>query len=148
MLKQGSIADIKNGVILRVDSHVVVTMRFYPRFLRKELRDEFICELAPVKELLHDFNSAQKRLGNHNPAFGAVDYEQRFQLSASALAHLQRLAELSAMKDVYLICICTLGDRCHREMLLLLAEQLFDCSIGDVFNSYPVFMQRLPEFQD
>src|SRR6185369_9291583 len=102
MLKQGSVADVKSGRIERDKSYIVITMRFYPRFLRKEFRDEFLCELAPVTELLHDFNSAQKRLGNHNQAFPEVSYESRFDLTQKGLDHLKRLSELSKKKDVYL----------------------------------------------
>lgn len=145
MLKQGSVADIKKELLRRDNAHIAVTMRFYPRFLRKELRDEFISELAPAKELLREFNEAQKRLGDHNSSFAAVDYESRFELSASAVARLKHLAELSATKDVYLVCICAHGARCHREMLMLMAEQIFGCQIGEVFHSYPIFKQRVPD---
>ena len=147
MLTQGSITDAKNESIPRNGSYLVVTMRFYPRFLKREKRDEFACELAPVKELLHDFNSAQKRLGDHNPAFAEVDYENRFHLSKDGFESLQRLADLSNDKDVYLLCVCKLGDRCHREMLMLLAQHLFQCDIGKVFHKYPTFEGRLEEFK-
>lgn len=146
MLKQGSVADVKNGVIPRDESYIVITMRFYPRFLKREFRDEFVCDLAPQKELLKEFNDAQRRLGNHNISFAEVDYEHRLYLSPAAVAHLRRLSELSVKKDVYLICICETGERCHREMLMLLAEQAFACRIGDVFHTYPIFMRRIPEF--
>jgi uncharacterized protein YeaO (DUF488 family) len=147
MLKQASLGDIKRELIPRETSHLVVAMRYYPRFLKKELRDEFICALAPVKELLHDFNAAQRRLGNHNQAFPEVDYERRFDLSEAGLNHLKRLASLSKAKDVYLVCICDMGQRCHREMLLLLAKELYACHIGEVFHSYPHFMARSEEFR-
>jgi uncharacterized protein YeaO (DUF488 family) len=120
-------------------------MRFYPRFLRKELRDEFLAVLAPKKELLHDFNAAQKRLGNHNDSFAEVDYEQRFELSPKGLAELTRLAEMSKEKDVYLLCVCNLGDRCHREILMLFAHKLYGTPIDKVFHTYPIVMSRLPE---
>lgn len=147
MLKQGSVADVKRGALRRQDGYIAITMRYYPRFLRKELRDEFISDLAPAKELLSDFNRAQKKLGAHNPAFAETDYENRIELSASGLSHLERLAELSRSKDVYLLCICELGEKCHREMLLLLARKLFHCEIGTVCHAYPDFMKRLPEFK-
>jgi len=146
MLKQTSVAEIKRGAFPRDRSHLVITMRYYPRFLRKELRDEFIPELAPRKELLTDFNAAQKRLGDHNGSFAAVTYEERFQLTPDGVAHLKRLADLSATKDVYLACICAVGERCHREILMLIAHDMFGCAIGDVYHEYPIIMKRLPEF--
>lgn len=143
MLTQASVAQVKSGEFPRQKSHIVITMRFYPRFLRKELRDEFVSDLAPVKELLHDFNAAQKRLGSHNPAFAEVDYESRFQLTARGREHLRRLSEMSKEKDVYLVCICDIGERCHREILMLVANKLFECNIGMVHHTYPVIMKRL-----
>lgn len=142
MLTQASIAQYKSGSLKSPDNHLVITMRFYPRFLRSELRDEFISELAPAKELLRDFNEAQKRVG-HNGAFAEVDYENRFRLDESALQHLERLAKLSATKDVYLACICDMGEMCHREILMLAANELFNCEIGHVYHSYPTFMKRV-----
>jgi len=143
MLKQASISQVKNQEFDRDRSHIVITMRFYPRFLKKELRDEFICDLAPVKELLHDFNAAQKKSGDHNSAFADVDYNRRFELTEKGMNHLRRLSEISKEKDVYIVCICDIGERCHREILLLAAEKLFRCKIGKVFHTYPDFMSRL-----
>jgi uncharacterized protein YeaO (DUF488 family) len=145
MLKQAAVSEVKDCSIPRKGSHIVITMRFYPRFLKKELRDEFVCDLAPVKELLHDFNQAQKKLGDHNPSFAQVDYENRFDLSESGMEHLKRLSDLSKNKDVYLVCICGPGERCHREMLMLMAQHLYHCKIGKVFHSYPDFMKRVPK---
>jgi uncharacterized protein YeaO (DUF488 family) len=147
VLKQASIAQVKDKDIPREKTRIVIAMRFYPRFLRKELRDEFVCELAPEKQLLHEFNAAQKRLCDHNPAFAAVDYEHRFKLSPLGREHLTRLAQLSAENDVYLVCICALGGMCHREMLMLMAQKLYGSEIGEVFHAYPDFMKRLPALQ-
>ncbi len=142
MLKQASIAQIKKNELPRDNSHIVIAMRYHPRFLKKELRDEFIAELAPDRDLLREFNDAQKRLGDHNSAFAEVDYNCRFELSQSAWDHLKRLSELSDSKDVYLACICAMGERCHREILLLISERHYGCRIGDVFHDYPEFMDR------
>ena len=147
MLDQASVQQVKEGVFPRDVSHIVITMRFYPRFLKKQLRDEFICDLAPVKELLHDFNSAQKRLGDHNSAFKEIDYENRFQLSESGYAHLKRLSNLSIRKNVYLTCLCRAGEKCHREMLLLISKELFGAKIGAIFHSYPDIVRRMDEFR-
>jgi uncharacterized protein YeaO (DUF488 family) len=147
VLKQASVSDIKAGRLSRDDGHIAITMRFYPRFLRKELRDEFIAEMAPDKELLHDFNAAQKKLGEHNGAFAESDYQNRFQISDKGLAHLERLSEMSKHKDVYLLCVCKVGEMCHREILMLLAQKLFHCKIGEVYHDYPVVMSRIKEFQ-
>src|SRR5205085_666184 len=92
-LKQASVAQVKKSDIPRADAHIVITMRFYPRFLKKELRDDFSCELAPTKELLHDFNAAQEKLGNHNLAFDESNYENRFELSAKGLELLKSYSQ-------------------------------------------------------
>ncbi len=147
MLTQTSVAEIKNGNIPREKSHIVITMRFYPRFLRKEMRDEFCCDLAPTKDLLTKFNAAQKKLGNHNDAFAEVDYENIFNMTPAGYEHLRRLSKLSHDKDVYLVCICAAGERCHREMLMLLGNSLYGAPIGKVFHKYPDIMKRMPEFR-
>jgi uncharacterized protein YeaO (DUF488 family) len=145
VLKQGTVPDIKRGSLSRSDGYLAITMRFYPRFLRKELRDEFVADMAPRKELLKDFNAAAKRLGDHNQAFPEVDYENRFEMSAKGFAALQRLSDLSKTKDVYLICVCKMGDRCHREILMLIAHELYGTKIDKVFHDYPDVMRRLSE---
>ncbi len=142
-LKQASVAQVKNGEIPRDNAHIVITMRFYPRFLKKELRDDFSCELAPPKELLHDFNAAQQKLGNHNLAFDESDYQNRFELSAKGLDLLRQYSQLSKDKDVYFVCVCDMGEMCHREILMLLGQKLYGAKIGEVFHSYATIMRRL-----
>ncbi|HEY9790401.1 MAG TPA: DUF488 family protein [Candidatus Obscuribacterales bacterium] len=143
VLKQASIAQVKHAALERDNAHIVITMRFYPRFLKKELRDDFQCELAPPKELLHDFNEAQTKLKDHNLAFDESEYEQRFDLSAKGVGLLQSYSQMSKEKDVYFVCICEIGQMCHREILLLMAKRLYRVEIGEVFNSYPTIMGRL-----
>jgi uncharacterized protein YeaO (DUF488 family) len=146
-LKQASIAQVKDGAIARDNAHIVITMRFYPRFLKKELRDDFQCELAPPKELLHDFNEAQTKLNNHNLAFEESSYEKRFDLSAKGIGLLQSYSQMSKDKDVYFVCVCELGEMCHREILLLMAKRLYGARIGEVFNSYSTIASRLESGQ-
>jgi len=143
MLKQAAVKEVKRGTLSRDDGYIVITMRYYPRFLRKELRDEFLADMAPKKELLDDFNAAQKRLGTHNEAFPAVDYEGRFEMGPRGWQHLERLAEMSKKQDVYLLCVCNVGDMCHREILMLLAQKFFDCPIDKVFHPYAKVLKRV-----
>lgn len=143
MLKQASISQIKHEEIPRKNSHIVIAMRYYPRFVRKELRDEFLCCLAPEKQLLKEFNEARKQLDDHDSAFAAVDYNSRFTLGDEAMEHLERLAGVSHGSDVYLACICKVGEMCHREILLLTAKHYFSCPVGDVYHRYPEFMNKL-----
>lgn len=143
MLHQASIAQVKNEEIPRNNSHIVIAMRFYPRFLKKELRDEFVCDLAPEKQLLKEFNDAQKQLNNHNAAFAHVDYNSRFSLNEKGMEHLKRLAHAGRFTNVYFACICAMGEMCHREILMLAAKHYFDSEIDQVFHSYPEFMDKL-----
>lgn len=143
MLRQASLSEVKSGKIPRNRSQIVITMRFYPRFLRKELRDDFVSDLAPEKTLLHEFNAASKRIGNHNRAFDEVSYLKRFQLNQRGLDSLQKYSEMSAHKDVYFVCICPPGEMCHREMLMLMGNHLFGAEIGKIHNDYSLFLERL-----
>jgi len=146
MLKKGSISDLRSGIVSRENSYIVVTMNHYPRGISKKLIDEYIHVLAPTTELLDDFHAAKKKLnGNHNAAFQAVKYEQRFTLSAEAIPHLRRLAELSATKDVTILCQCASDQRFHRELLLLVAKKWYGAQTELRKFSYPEFEKRIPD---
>jgi uncharacterized protein YeaO (DUF488 family) len=123
MLKQGSVSQLRSGELSRKDGYIVVAMRFYPRGLKKELRDEYRSDLAPSLKLFQDFKKFEKKVG-HDAAFEAANYRSRFELTPEGEANLKRLTELSRDKDVYLICQCEIGQRCHRELLLNLARKL------------------------
>jgi uncharacterized protein YeaO (DUF488 family) len=138
MLRQASVSQIRKGEITRDDGYVVITMRFYPRGLRKELRDEYRGELAPEKGLFKEFKRHQAAEG-HDEAFRLSRYERRFALGPDALAHLKRLSELARKTDVFLVCQCAVGERCHRELLLLMARKRFNAPVDRVFHRYPDF---------
>ena len=116
-------------------------MCFYPRGLRRELRDEYLRCLAPDPVLFKDWQRHEK-LHGHEAAFTHSHYEDRFTLSEPALAALGRLAGLSRQRDVYLVCQCAVGERCHREILLLLAKGEFGAETGEVFHAYPRYFAR------
>ena len=152
MLRKGSIADVKQGVINRQRGHIVVAMCHYPRGMSKSLIDEYVKTLAPRPELLKDFLAAKRKLNpllskteRHNAAFIAVRYEQRFELREDGVENLRRLANFSSDQDVYLICQCDPDQRCHRELLLIAAKKWFNSKTELRFFSYPVFERRLPE---
>jgi uncharacterized protein YeaO (DUF488 family) len=146
MLKKGSISDLRSGAVSRETSYIVVAMQHYPRGVSKKLIDEYIHSLAPSRELLDDFHAAKERLqGNHNAAFQTVKYEQRFSLSTEAIAHLRRLAEMSATKDVTILCQCASDQRCHRELLLLVAKKWYGAKTELRKFSYPEFERRIPD---
>lgn len=145
MLKKASIAELKTGAISRERSYIVITMCHYPRGIRKDLADEYVKSLAPQDELLADFIAAKRKGGSHNAAFSAVHYEQRFQLSPEGIAELRRLAELSGTRDVTFVCQCTRDQRCHRELLLILARRWYGAATELRTFSYPLFERRVPE---
>lgn len=144
MLKKASVEDLKSGAISRDQSYIVITMCHYPRGMRKELSDEYVKALAPDAGLLKDFLAAKKKhAGNHNAAFAAVRYEQRFTLDAGALAELRRLAEISQDRDVTFVCQCAPDQRCHRELLLILARRWYGAQTELRKFSYPLFERRV-----
>jgi uncharacterized protein YeaO (DUF488 family) len=124
MLKQGSVSDIRTGKLTRSDGYIVIAMCFYPRGLKKILRDEYIRALAPDQKLFKDWQQAKAHFG-HDLAFARSRYQNRYILSAIAVEHLRRLSARSKRENVYVICQCSVGDRCHREILLLLASKEF-----------------------
>jgi hypothetical protein len=146
MLRQASVHQLRTGAIKRDTAYIAICMCLHPRNLPGSLRDEYQSCLAPDRELFDDFKEKQKKLG-HNQAFAAVDYEARYQLGPDAFNELQRLAKLSEEKVVYLVCQCSTGERCHREMLLLAARELLGAKVGNIYHSYPTFQARLPEIR-
>lgn len=143
-LKQASIEEITSGKLTREQGHIVVCMRHYPRYLKKELRDEYHHELAPDEKLFEEFQAMKKKLGgDHNAAFRLVRYEDRFRLSDEASAELRRLSELSQTKDVYLACMCGPGERCHRDLLLIYAQHCFGAPAAKPRFPYPAFERRI-----
>lgn len=138
MLKQAVIREIHQGKITKEQGHLVVATRFYPRFLPRASVHEYISDLAPSRTLLKEFKEAAVKVG-HNRAFIEVHYEQRFTLSAAGYWELSRLAKESARHDVYLACYCDRHLFCHRELLLLLAKNLFDIEIENTTYKYPLF---------
>src|SRR4051812_40070299 len=142
MLFQASVQQVRQQELPRRNAHIGVTMCYYPRGIKKEWRDEYRKELAPDSALLKDWKAFEKLYG-HETAFKRSNYEKRFLLSEQALASLKMYSEQSQKKNVYFVCQCGLGERCHREMLLLLAEKLFHAKIGKVYNAYPDFEARI-----
>jgi uncharacterized protein YeaO (DUF488 family) len=147
MLKQASVSDLITDRVNRETAYVVITMRRYPRFIRRELRDEYLSCLSPQSKLLEDFLTRKRATHNHNAAFTKAGFERRFMPDPEELKHLERLARLSKKQDVVFVCQCQVGCRCHREMNLLLAKELFGAKIGKVHHKYPEFQKRIKEIK-
>lgn len=143
MLYRASVQDVKEKRVSRRYTHTVVVMQYYPRFLSKELVDEYARTLAPDRALFTEFKAKDRETKDHNGAFEAVNYEARFGLSAEGVAALSRLCELSSGKDVALICQCAAGDRCHADLVLLIARQKFGANTPPLRHAYPIFEKRL-----
>lgn len=141
MLKTASLQDITSRLITKRHGHLVMTSRFYPRNLKREVIHEYMSCLAPSKTLLTEFKTMAKKLG-HDEAFKLVGYNRKFKLTAEGVEELMRLSELSREKDVYLICYCSHANFCHRDLLLLMAEALFEAKIEPVKRVYNGFDPR------
>jgi len=144
MIRQASVEDISNERVTKRHGRVVVVTRYYPRFLKKKLIDDYFVVLAPPKELLREFKDKEEKMdADHDGAFEAMHYESKFTLSEEGLAVLQELAEESKKRPIYLVCHCKLGQYCHREILMLAARELFGASIAKVHHPYLTILKRL-----
>jgi uncharacterized protein YeaO (DUF488 family) len=143
MLRQASIAQIRSGEVNRARGYVIAGMCYYPRGLRRLLLDEYRGDLAPDRELFREWKNVEKEEG-HDAAFERTRYEERFRLSGKALATLRELSLRSRDEEIFLACQCAVGERCHREMLLLLARDGLGAQIGEVFHEYPAWRKRWP----
>ncbi|HVK62263.1 MAG TPA: DUF488 family protein, partial [Bdellovibrionales bacterium] len=107
----------------------------------------YISDLAPSKEFLAEFKEREEKLDDHDAAFEAIHYEKKFDLGIEGLARLSEIAEESRHHTVYLVCHCAIGQYCHREILMILAEDLFGAKIAKLSHSYETFRARLHEFR-
>jgi hypothetical protein len=147
MLYRASVQDAKTGAVTRRRGHLAVVMQFYPRFLAKNLVDEYARALAPDKALFRHFKDQEGACGDHDAAFAQVDYENRFSLTVAGWNDLERLAGLSGSRDVFFICQCSLNQKCHADLLLLAARYFFHASIPLPRIKYPLFEARLPDWK-
>ena len=123
--------------------YVVVVMRHYPRGLARETRDEYLADLAPESELFREFKERDRDSGDHDGAFDAVSYEKRFWLTSTGRSDLQRLASLSTTSDVTLVCQCDLEQKCHADLLMIMAKRMFGATADVDERRYPIFVARV-----
>jgi hypothetical protein len=141
VLLESSVGDLKKKEAPR--GAEVICMRHYPRFLPKRNGREYRRVLAPDERLFREFRDARLLLQDHNRAFDAVEYEKRFWLSQSGLEELERWASMARRRNVVFFCQCKTGEKCHRHLLLLMAQKFFQVRIAPLPFEYPIFRQRL-----
>ena len=146
-LRQASVSDLLTGRISKDSGYIAIIMRRYPRFVRRELRDEYISEMAPDWKLFEEWLAIKRATDDHEAAFRRSHYEARFSITTSGIEHLKRLIQLSRTVDVYLVCQCKVGQRCHRELHLLIARDWFHGRVEGPFNNYPIFQKRMAKDQ-
>lgn len=143
MLKQATVEDVAHRRITKLHGKIVVVTQYYPRFLKRNLIHDYVRALAPTRALLTEFKASEKAQGDHDLGFESVDYESKFSLDQAGLAALRELSEAARSGDVYLVCHCRLGQRCHRELLLIAAHTLFHAPVARVYLEYPAFRKRV-----
>jgi len=143
MLYRASVTDVKSGRISRNYGHIAVVMQYYPRFLSKNLISEYLRELAPERGLFTEFKTLDRELNDHNRAFEEVRYEERFALGEAGKVDLERLTGLSRQGDVYLVCQCTPLQRCHADLLMMMARRWYGASTQFARLQYPRFAERI-----
>ena len=143
MLARKSISEVKAGVVSKADGYLVVSMLQYPRFLAKDLVDEYLQCLSPDRALFSRYREFKKKLNDQNRAFEFAEYESEFELSPEGLKKLELLSELSQKKNVFLICQCANNEKCHVDLILLMASHLFAAQIERLPFEYRVFVERM-----
>lgn len=144
MLARASVGEVKNGNVSKAQgAYLVVAMRVYPRFLPKLLTDEYLPSLSPQPELFQRYRELKKKSGDQNDSFERAGYQSLFGLAEEGMRELARLAKLSSQRDVYLICQCDRAERCHVDLMLLIAEKQFGARIAKLPFSYAEFRKRI-----
>jgi hypothetical protein len=90
MLRQASVSDLISDRVSRETGYVVITMRRYPRFVNRLLRDEYLSCMSPELELFEDWLSAKRRHQDHDRAFARSRFEERFDVGDEGLLVLAR----------------------------------------------------------
>ncbi|MGZ6466837.1 MAG: DUF488 family protein, N3 subclade [Bdellovibrionota bacterium] len=139
--------DLKGGKLLRIPAreYVVVAMRIYPRFLKKNQLDEYLSELSPEPGLFAEYRNLVTEHDCHESAFELVNYEGRFDLSSGGKKQLERLSTLSQTCNVHLICRCKAEEHCHVDLVLLMAKHFFGVPVPPLPFRYQRFQARLME---
>ncbi|MDA0798049.1 MAG: DUF488 family protein [Chloroflexi bacterium] len=100
------------------DGHRLLTMRYWPRGVRKDRVDAWERGLAPTRELLADYRTE---------AIDWPEYERRYRHEMAtrpeSIAALDALRQRSANETVTVICGCKDESRCHRTLLKALVEE-------------------------
>jgi uncharacterized protein YeaO (DUF488 family) len=143
MILRASLAEIKKGSVTKEDGYLVVAMRTYPRFLLKSAIDDYKQSLSPQKELFEHYRELKKQIGSQNEAFERAQYQSKFALTPSGLLDLKDLVEKSKNKNVYLICQCEKNERCHVDLMLLIAKHKYAAEIGSLPFEYSVYSSRV-----
>lgn len=99
------------------DGHRLLTMRYWPRGVRKDHVDAWERGLAPTRELLADYRS------------GSIDwpeYERRYRhemaTRTESIDAITTLRERSVNEVITVICGCKVATRCHRTLLKRLVD--------------------------
>ena len=145
MIRQATVSDVAQSRVTKSHGQIVVVTQYYPRFLKRKMIHEYLHSLAPSRELLTEFKDAEKESGEHDLAFEKIDYESKFRLGGEGKAELERLASLSKTGHVFLVCHCEVGQRCHREILMVIAKVMFDADIGKLSFSWETIRRRIPD---
>ena len=99
------------------DGHRLLTMRYWPRGIRKELVDAWDRGLAPTRELL---------AGHRSGAIDWPEFTRRFHHEMAtrpeSIEAIAALRERAVRETVTVICGCEDESRCHRTLLKEIAE--------------------------
>jgi hypothetical protein len=99
--------------------------------------------MSPEQSLHANWLSAKRKYNDHDGAFARTQYEKRFTISEKGFEYLKKFSELSKKKHVYFVCSCRIGQRCHREMVLMLAKKWFKAKTDKITHCYPEFEARV-----
>lgn len=98
------------------DGHRVLATRYWPRGVSKDSVGEYVIDLSPSRELLHQFRDGQLDWR----AFRNQYLKEMG--SETAQREIHRLAKLARDEPVTVMCVCADENRCHRSLLRDLIE--------------------------
>ena len=102
---------------ISTDGRRVLATRYWPRGVSKDTIDEYVIDLAPSRELLHQYRDGQLKWNQFRNQYLT---EMR---SETAQREIHRLAKLARDEVVTVMCVCKDETRCHRSLLRQLISE-------------------------
>ena len=116
----------------RKDGKRILISRLHPRGVKKSQYDQWLKELSPSMELIHEYKN-----DNISWKIFLSRYKSQISKNSQSLELIKQLRKQGKIEDITLLCFETEGEPCHRHLL------------REIINKPSLFTKSFtPEFSD